>query len=366
MPRRRPVPCATRWGASLPSREPTAFPSEPAVLLPHYPAPSILAGGYRRAFWYYAGDSVIQCGRPSFLRQLWKPWFLYRPSQVVRRVFAILRPLPCGFTPLQTSWGADVIADPTRTIGRSILTTGLYDISVSEVLFRLISPRDTVVDAGANVGYMTLLASVASGPGGRVLSFEPHPELFAVLERNVAAVRGKWSSAVVEANQVALGERPGTADLHLPPGFETNDGVASIGQVPAPGGWSLKVQVATLDEVLGDTVAAVLKLDVEGYEPQVLKGSSRALAGRRIKHIVFEDHSIGDSEVARILSGAGYRLFSLGWSMHGPRVEPVEVGSLATRYEAPSFVATLEPDEVLDRCRPRGWLALCRRTKRCS
>jgi hypothetical protein len=50
--------------------------------------------------------------------------------------------------------------------------------------------------------------------------------------------------------------------------------------------------------------------------------------------------------------------------MRGLRVEPIEVGTLATRYEAPSFIATLEPDQVLARCRSRGWLALRRRTTR--
>ncbi len=249
-------------------------------------------------------------------------------------------------------------------IGRSILTTGLYDLAVSEALFRLISLRDTVVDAGANVGYMTVLAGVAAGPGGKVLSFEPHPELFAVLERNVAEARVHWGTAGVETHQAALGERPGTADLHLPPDFETNDGVARIGSGSAAGNRSLTVKVVTLDEVLEDRPAGVLKLDVEGFEPQVLKGAERAITGRRIKHIVFEDHSVADSEVVRILGDAGYQLFSLGWSMRGLRVEPIKVGNLAPRYEAPSFIATLEPDEVLDRCRPSGWLALRRRTRR--
>ncbi len=47
---------------------------------------------------------------------------------------------------------------------------------MSEVLARLIDPGDTVVDAGANVGYMTVLAAAAAGPTGRVVAFEPHPE----------------------------------------------------------------------------------------------------------------------------------------------------------------------------------------------
>jgi hypothetical protein len=122
--------------------------------------------------------------------------------------------------------------------------------------------------------------------------------------------------------------------------------------------------MATLDDMLGDAQAAVLKLDVEGFEPQVLRGSTRSLARRQIKHIVFEDHSIADSETLRMLREAGYAVFSLGWSLRGLRFEPVELGSLATRYEAPSFIATLAGNEVLTRCRQRGWHVLSNRLTR--
>ena len=296
------------------------------------------------------------------LQRLWKPWFVYRPSQVVRRGVAHLRPRTRGHTPLRASWGADIIADPTRTIGYSILTTGLHDLAVSEALFRLISPGDTVVDAGANVGYMTVLAGLAAGPGGRVLSFEPHPGLFEVLERNVAEARAHRRLANVETFRAALGDRPGAGSLHVPAGFEANDGVSRIESAAAVSGHSLPVRVAALDDVLGDVPVGVLKLDVEGFEPQALTGAARALAARRITHIVYEDHSVADSQVVPLLRAAGYRLFSLGWSMRGLRVEPIEAGALATRYEAPSFIATVEPEDLLARCRPRGWLALRRRT----
>jgi hypothetical protein len=141
-----------------------------------------------------------------------------------------------GYTPLQTSWGTEVIADPSRTIGRSIVTTGLYDIAVSESLARLVAPGDTVVDAGANVGYMTVLAGVAAGPTGRILSFEPHPQLFEVLQRNVANVRGRLNLGTFETHQVALGDRAGTAELQLPPDFESNDGIARISPAARPAG----------------------------------------------------------------------------------------------------------------------------------
>jgi FkbM family methyltransferase len=280
---------------------------------------------------------------------------------------AALLPPPSGYTPLQTSWGVRIIADPVRMIGRGIRMTGVHDLAVSEALCRLTSPGDTVVDAGANVGYMTILASMAAGPHGKIMAFEPHPGLFAVAQKNVSSVRKQFNVACIELYEIALGDHPGVAELQLPPEFESNDGTARIGQPSVTGGQSVSVRLETLDHVLGDQSVAVLKLDVEGFEPQVLRGASRALSGGRIRHMVFEDHNIGKSEVVRILREAGYRIYSLGWAMRGLEVASVEVGSLAKSYEAPSFIATIEPDEVLARCSRPGWQVLSRRlTRRCT
>jgi FkbM family methyltransferase len=292
------------------------------------------------------------------LHRVWKPWFVYQPARLIRRAVFGLRPSPRGYTPLQTSWGVPIIADASRTIGRSIATTGVFDLAVSEALARLISPGDTVVDAGANVGYMTVLASVAAGPGGRVLAFEPHPALFAVAQRNVQAAAARTRVADTKLFQVALSDQTGAGALEIPQDFDANDGTARISAVPAAGATTVPVALETLDHALGATMVAVLKLDVEGFEPHVLRGAARTLAERRIRHIVFEDHDIASSEVVRLLRQAGYQLFSLGWFMRGLQVQAVEVGSLATRYEAPSFIATLEPGEVVARCRPAGWRVL--------
>jgi len=250
-----------------------------------------------------------------------------------------------------------VIADPARTIGRSIATLGLYDLAVSEALFRLISPGDLVVDAGANIGYMTVLASLAATPDGRVVSFEPHPTLFRTLTQNVAAIHDSQHFARVEAIEAALGARSGTAELQLPEGFEENDGIGTIGATQ-DNGPSVTVRVTTLDEAMSDAKVGLLKLDVEGYESQVLHGARRLLDMRRITHIVFEDHAIDRSEVAPIRLDAGYRIFSLGWTMRGPLVLPFEAGSLAAQYEAPNYIATLEPEILQNRFQKMGWYAL--------
>lgn len=252
-----------------------------------------------------------------------------------------------------------VLADPAKAIGHTIRATGIYDIAVSEVLARLIDRGDTAIDAGANVGYMTLLAAVAAGPRGRVLSFEPHPELFGVLQRNVAAARERHQIARTELHHAALGELPGIADLILPPEYGANDGTSRISSTPAPAGaCSVPVKVETLDNVLEGASAAVLKMDVEGFEIHVLRGALRALESRRIRHVVFEDHDVARSEVVRLLQDVGYTVHALGWTVKGLALSDVDAGALATAYEAPNFVASIEPDTVLQRCRRPGWMVL--------
>jgi len=296
------------------------------------------------------------------LRRLWKPWFVYRPRQLVRRM--TLGPEVPGWQALATSWGGLLLADPTKTIGRSIRTTGLYDLAVSEVLARLIDPGDTVVDAGANVGYMTVLAAAAAGPTGRVVAFEPHPDLFAVLRQNVEMTAGRLPSATVDLHNAALGEAAGTAQLVLPHYFSSNDGVGSLATVPTAGSNAIPVSVAILDEALGEARVGLMKLDVEGFELHVLHGGRQALDSGRIVHIVFEDHDVERSQVVRLLQSAGYQVFAVGWRMRGLVVAPVECGLLAKDYEAPSFIATLRPDVVHERCATAGWKVLAPRFDR--
>lgn len=304
------------------------------------------------------------------LKRLWKPWFVYRPTQLIRRAILMMASPAPGFQLLQTSWGVPLLADPSKTIGWSILSTGLYDIAISELLARLINPGDTVIDAGANIGYMTLLAAVAAGPSGKVLAFEPHPELFSILQKNVLDTQAWLPIAATKIYQSALGDHQGSAELLLPLEFNSNDGTARVGTSNDSNVRSVSVTMETLDAAVGDGTAAVMKLDVEGFEAHVLLGATRLLRERRVKHIVFEDHGIETSEVVPMLCEAGYQVYSLGWSINGINFVPIGAGKLAGEYEAPNFVATVNSDELLARCEPRGWSVLddglvknCRRSK---
>ena len=294
-----------------------------------------------------------------WMQELMKPWYVWRPWQLARRAKALWVVPDSGYTALPVAWGVSVVADPSKLIGRSIWTTGVYDLTVSEILARLIVPGDTVLDAGANVGYMTLLAGVAAGPSGRVLAWEPHPELFSVLQQNVASVARSGKLADVILRNAALGLTAGTADLIVPKDMGSNDGISYIGPQKGPAD-TVSVKVETIDDVIGTMPISVMKLDVEGFERAVLGGASRALGAGQITHIVFEDHAGADSDVARFLESLGYEVFSIGWSLRGPKLGAYGDGTLAEAYEAPSYVASREPDQVRRRCSTGGWMTLSR------
>ncbi|HUQ71544.1 MAG TPA: FkbM family methyltransferase, partial [Planctomycetaceae bacterium] len=280
------------------------------------------------------------------------------------RLAASTWPYPPGYRRLRTAWGKSVLADPGRAIGRSIATTGVFDLAVSELLARLIRRDDRVIDAGANIGYMTLLAATCLGESGHVDAFEPHPGIYEVLCKNLIPIGQDALSQSVTLHRQALGPAVGTADLHIPNDFAGNDGVASIAASDKSDGVNLPVEVTTLDVVLGMNDVGVLKLDVEGYEEAVLRGAESALTGGRIRDIVFEDHDAEQSPAIRLLEDAGYDVYSVGWNLHQLVLNPMaDHRRNAHEYEAPSYVATRDSGALFQRLKRPGWMVLSARLR---
>lgn len=285
------------------------------------------------------------------IQRLWKPWYVRRPSQLLRRLRIGLFPPKPGYRMERTLWGLDLEVDPTKSMGRGIAGTGVHDAAVCEAIVRLTRSGDTVVDVGANVGCMSTLAALVAGRDGRVLAFEPHPELFQVLSRNARGVGGR--GARIELHPLALGPRAARMNLVMPPDFQGNDGIARISLREGVGDKSISVSVHPLDELMPQGTVQLMKLDVEGYELEVLRGAAAMLAAGRIRHILFEDHrGAASSDVAKFLKAQGYRLFAMPWSVSGIRL--VEVGESTFNHEW-NYLATLYVDQALERFSSRGW-----------
>lgn len=204
------------------------------------------------------------------------------------------------------------------------------------LLLRLIEPGMTVVDAGANVGILTLPIARAVGKTGRVLAFEPTPSICSLLRRTILL---NDSSDRVTVYEIALGRISGRATLHLSSvaghnslyAFDSDYAFATPEQV-------IEVELRRLDDVVpAGTRIHVIKLDVEGSELDVLFGMERVLAENPELAIVAEfgpSHLKRTGQSAEDWTGAfaerGFDLFTIDES--NASVSPCDAAQLMNIY----------------------------------
>ena len=200
--------------------------------------------------------------RESSIKGLWR---VYR---AVRRLYPD-RDVICP-----TNYGFGLIINPAGDDYQiTLFETGAYEPGTLALMAKLLHAGDTFLDVGANIGLMTLVAARAVGPSGGVFAFEPHPRIFERLLENIA-LSGVQN---VTALRVALGAERSEREVYAYP--DVNIGRASL--VLSNGGVACgKTAVMTLDDVLeerGLRSVRMMKVDVEGFELQVLKGATRLL-----------------------------------------------------------------------------------------
>jgi FkbM family methyltransferase len=167
----------------------------------------------------------------------------------------------------------------------SVYETALREEGYFE--FSTISPGDTVIDIGANIGVFTVLAARLVGPTGRVISIEPHPETSAILRQNIA-LNGLSNARV---KQVGVSGNAGRMSLHTgdQPLFSSFMNEVNGKTV---GGRSEEVSVVTLSGLLAEEKIEhvdFLKIDCEGSEYSIFDTAPTALWSK-ISHIVMEAH----------------------------------------------------------------------------
>ena len=190
--------------------------------------------------------------------------------------------------------GARFWCDLDDDIARDVCLIGNYEPQVSRVVMRLLSPGMTVVDAGANWGYFTLLAASQVGRTGRVIAFEPDPRVFDLLERNLAL--NAFPHAV--ALPMAAGRAAGTLTLDGYDPHAHNRGISRVREggaaaSPTSSPTSFTVAAARLDDVLrerGVGEVDFIKIDVEGAEDAVFEGMRDGLAAGRYRRVLVELH----------------------------------------------------------------------------
>jgi FkbM family methyltransferase len=152
---------------------------------------------------------------------------------------------------------------------------GLLEPGEARFVRRFLAPGMVVVDVGAHGGFYSILARRRVGPTGFVVAFEPSPREQRRLKLNLAVNR----FGDVHLVRSAVGEECGETDFYVVHGVETGFGGR---QRPEVAGRieRLAVPLTTLDaalDLLGVAAVDLLKVDVEGGELAVLRGSARLL-----------------------------------------------------------------------------------------
>jgi len=287
---------------------------------------------------------------------LLKPEYIWRPSQVVRRLS--FRP-SVEIKPLPLPWHCTINACSAELIGRFIAKHGVYDLPLTEAVLRLTDAGDVAVDVGANIGYMTMALALSAGPEGRVCCFEPNPDLIPILRMNVA----NWSSlqlAPIQIKTIALSDRNGEGVLGFPDDYAGNKGLASLELKNA----GVPVSVRRLDALEEAGNIGIMKIDVEGHEAAVLSGAEKLLSRKLVRDILFEEHEPYPAPSHKLLLEHGYHTFRVTGSIWRPLLlhpgAPPSQTFLPPSYP-PNFLATRDPKRALARFSSGGWCALSAR-----
>jgi len=212
---------------------------------------------------------------------------------------------------IRTRFGVRFECDLTDKVTREIYYTG-FDRKDCRILKRLVKPGDVILDAGANVGYFSLLCARWMRAKGVVHAFEPFPQTVRKFERNLELNPGL--QPVVHLHRAALSNFIGTMGMCVPD--QRNQGCNFLSST---GG--LNVDVTTLDSFCENGQLSridLIKIDVEGSEVALLQGAEQVL--RRFRPVLMIEanpcalKNFGNAplDLIQAITRHGYRLSYAG------------------------------------------------------
>ncbi len=247
--------------------------------------------------------------------------------------------------------------DLRDTISREVCFAGYYEPQETALVRSILRPGMSFVDVGANWGYYTLLAASLVGARGRVLSLEPDPRLFPVLQENIARSRLHQVTAL----QLAAAHAPGTLALA---GYAEDGGNYGISRIVSDRRDEsvFEVNSDSLDNILrehGLLSIDLMKMDIEGAEAFAIAGLAESLSDRKVKRLILELHPIQLAEhgsavsiVTEKLESAGYRAWTID---HSPAATRQTAYQKEVNVQA--LLRSLDSSEPYDAWPHQLWLA---------
>ncbi|MGB7293161.1 MAG: FkbM family methyltransferase [Thermodesulfobacteriota bacterium] len=304
----------------------------------------------------------------KLLKYLKKPEYLLRPRQIIHRLrIAFSKSKFEEISEVTLPWGLTIKVHPNESIGLTIFKSGVFDLAVSEVLWRLIDEGDTAIDVGANIGCMTSIMLMRVGECGKVFAFEPNPMVYREFTENINIWLEEISTQQISTMQIALSNQVGQGRLIVPKRFNQNRGISYvkfsnegiIKHSEEDALYEYNVQLERLDNIVNAHVGA-MKIDVEHHELCVLEGSEKLLHAGYIRDIVYEDLEEYPSVLSDFLEKRGYTIFKIDKGIFSPIVQKAKEGIVHKSFDSPSYIASKNPERIIIRFKPKGWMCLKR------
>jgi FkbM family methyltransferase len=158
------------------------------------------------------------------------------------------------------------------------LYVGLMEFESMGFLLHYLRPGDVFFDIGANIGAYSVLAAKAAG--ATCLAVEPAKDAFETLMDNIHLNRVGHLATGVNAG---IGGSRGR--LRFSTGLDTTNHVLGEGET---GGKGIDVEIMTLDEAAGSLTPEIIKIDVEGYEWEVVAGGKKTFSQPGLNAVLME------------------------------------------------------------------------------
>lgn len=211
--------------------------------------------------------------------------------------------------------------DYVSHFGQVLVTQGLFEPETRRTIKQNLPPGGTFIDIGANEGYFSVIAAKQVGSTGRVISIEPQKRLIPIIEEN--ARLNECNN--IEVLNVAVSDKDmATTRIWLSP--STVSGSSSVVNkyfVAKP----QRISSRSLDSLfkeLSVNKAHLIKIDVEGFEPEVIHSASALLKSHRIDQVlidfylpILQKRGINPEDIHMFLETLGYRHNSQHFTRRG-------------------------------------------------
>jgi len=244
----------------------------------------------------------------SWLRHFPKTHQRLRSRYLVRHTMAV--PMSEGLLLCRILGPYKFYCDPDdRGISPNIIMDGYWEPRTTEAIVDRVARGMTVIDAGANLGYFTMLMGLLVGAHGRVLAFEPVAASVRRLKYSLL-INGLVERTTVY--QEPLGDEEGReVNIIIPANLE---GGAHIANSPLNGRDAVSARTRRLDLIPGALDATLVKIDTEGMEHAIWQGMAGMIAGPNLRYVIVEFTRDGYSDPGAFLDevvAAGFRLMHI-------------------------------------------------------